>query len=115
MWLLMAGTAMFEVSVGRWPVATTRKKYLWNCEYFSHLYDLLTDLMGSALISLLAYLNAVPLEVHSKTLSWDIYSVYYKDMLKNVDKFVASAINILNNADMLLGPDSFSRKLSIAC
>jgi len=55
---------------------------------------LLTDLMGSALISLLAYLNAVPLEVHSKTLSWDIYSVYYKDMLKNVDKFVASAIKL---------------------
>ena len=74
MWLLMAGTAMFEVSVGRWPVATTSKKYLWNCEYFSHLYDLLTDLMGSALISLLAYLNAVP--------------------LKNVDKFVASAIKL---------------------
>jgi len=42
----------------------------------------------------LAYLNAVPLEVHSKTLSWDIYSVYYKDMLKNVDKFVASAIKL---------------------
>jgi len=60
--MVVQGTAMFEVSVGRWPVATTRKKYLWNCEYFSHLYDLLTDLMGSALISLLAYLNAVPLE-----------------------------------------------------
>jgi hypothetical protein len=107
--------AMFEVSVGRWPLLIRN-----TCGILSNLAISVTCLQiswevpSSLSIGLLKCRHTLRYIVKHYLGTFLSYSIYYKDMLKNVDKFVASAIDI-NNTDMLLDPDSFSQMLSIAC